>query len=196
MEEAFRAEYGPCIPAWADGLDIPGLDQLTARYQSWEWNYGQSRRIGVERRFPWGGIELFAHIEKGVVRRVQAYTDAMDETLGPRLAQALESCPFQPEPLAQRLHAWICRNWPNGWLKFFPDSPVAIRPICSGIAPQALPAMPRPHRRRGFAAPRRFPAPPSRLAAGQKTIGSGAARRGNDVGSRRVGAPAPLAFFM
>lgn len=122
MEEAFRAEYGPCIPAWADGLDIPGLDQLTARYQSWEWNYGQSPAGDwhVERRFPWGGIELFAHIERGCMRQVRAYTDAMDETLGPRLAQVLESCPFQPEPLAQRLHAldlpelaqWLAQVFP------------------------------------------------------------------------------------
>ena len=118
MEAAFQAEYGPCVPVSAEELDLPGLDELTARYQSWAWNYGQSPAGDwhVERRFPWGGVELFARVERGCMGRVQAYTDAMDASLGPRLAQALEGCPFRPEALSQRLQSlalpdltqWLC----------------------------------------------------------------------------------------
>lgn len=105
MERAFAAEYGPCERARMEEIQIPGLDALRAKYESWEWNYGQSPAGDWhgETRFDWGGVELFAHVEKGLMRQVSAYTDAMDETLRQRLEGALEGCPFDPRQMARRV---------------------------------------------------------------------------------------------
>ncbi|MBQ1672513.1 MAG: hypothetical protein II064_00315, partial [Bacteroidales bacterium] len=59
----------------------------------------------VEGRFPWGGIEIQLNVNEGIIRAVRVYTDAMDETLAPRLEAALQSCTFRLSDLQQRLQS-------------------------------------------------------------------------------------------
>lgn len=107
MKGAFRRAYGPCGEVRAEDMALPLLKELLPKYESWAWNYGQSPAGDwhVEKRFPWGGVELFAHVEKGRMRDVRAYTDAMDETLGERLKSTLKGCPFDAKEMAARAEA-------------------------------------------------------------------------------------------
>ena len=67
------------------------LQDLTAKYASDAWLYGPKLpfTLSVEDRFPWGGIELQLDVNEGVIRTAKVYTDAMDETLAPKLEAAL-----------------------------------------------------------------------------------------------------------
>ena len=88
-------------------LDVNEIDlrALTAHYASDAWLYGPKLpfTLSVENRFPWGGIELQLQVESGVIRVVKVYTDAMDETLAPRLEAALTGVPLRPETLVAAL---------------------------------------------------------------------------------------------
>ena len=67
------------------------LQDLTTKYASDAWLYGPKLpfTLSVEDRFPWGGIELQLDVNEGVIRTAKVYTDAMDETLAPKLEAAL-----------------------------------------------------------------------------------------------------------
>ena len=77
------------------------------KYASDAWLYGQKLpfTLSVEDRFPWGGIEIQLDVNEGIIRSAKVYTDAMDETLAPRLEAGLNGCPFRAEPLRDRLAA-------------------------------------------------------------------------------------------
>ncbi len=81
------------------------LRELRAKYASDAWLYGQKLpfTLSVEDRFPWGGVELQLRVESGVIQAAKVYTDAMDETLAPRLEAALTGVPLRPEALAAAL---------------------------------------------------------------------------------------------
>ena len=81
------------------------LRDLTAKYASDAWLYGPKLpfTISVEERFPWGGVELQLNVNEGVIQAAKLYTDAMDETLSPRLEAALTGCVFRLPELQARL---------------------------------------------------------------------------------------------
>ena len=81
------------------------LRDLTAKYASDAWLYGPKLpfTISVEERFPWGGVELQLNVNEGVIQAAKLYTDAMDETLAPRLEAALTGCVFRLPELQARL---------------------------------------------------------------------------------------------
>jgi lipoate-protein ligase A len=83
------------------------LRELRAKYASDAWLYGPKLpfTISVEDRFPWGGVELQLKVNEGVIQAAKLYTDAMDETLAPRLEAALTGCPFRLSALRSRLES-------------------------------------------------------------------------------------------
>lgn len=107
MMDAFCAEYGGARPQTARGEDIPGFEALLPKYESWAWNLGASPagEMNLQRRFDWGGVTLNFQIVHGHMQKVAVYTDAMDETLSPRLAALLEGAPFDGSELARRAAA-------------------------------------------------------------------------------------------
>lgn len=104
MIDAFRQEYGPADCTSAEADDFPGFDPLFEKHCSWDWNYGASPEGSLElsRRFPWGGVQIYAKITGGAAQEVRVYTDSMDETLARRLTGALSGCPWRGEELARR----------------------------------------------------------------------------------------------
>jgi lipoate-protein ligase A len=86
-------------------LDAAAVDALTARNQSWEWNYGQRLPFdfSCEARFSWGEARLELAVEYGAVKRAAVYSDAMDWTVAPRLEEALTGCRFDRAALAARV---------------------------------------------------------------------------------------------
>lgn len=106
--EAFREVYGlPAEELTLDGMDRAAIDALYRRNRSWEWNYG--RRLPFtftcEERFPWGDLQLQLQVESGVIRRVRAYSDAMDWQVAPALEQALTGCRFTVKDMGERVNA-------------------------------------------------------------------------------------------
>ncbi|MBQ1410379.1 MAG: lipoate--protein ligase [Oscillospiraceae bacterium] len=88
-------------------LDAEELDlrDLTAKYASDEWLYGPKLPFtaSVEERFPWGGVEIQLEVNEGVIRAAKVYTDAMDDTLAPRMETALTDCAYRGDALQSAL---------------------------------------------------------------------------------------------
>ncbi len=106
MIRAFQEEYG-MAEAEDAAAELPGLDDVVRHYQSWDWNYGASPAgdVTLFQRFDWGSLELSFKVLGGRLQGVQAFTDAMDETLHRRLMQALEGAPYTAAELSSRMNA-------------------------------------------------------------------------------------------
>lgn len=95
------------IPAIQD-LDPKAFDlgDLRAKYASDAWLYGSKLpfTLSCEDRFPWGGVELQLNVNEGVIRLAKVYTDALDETLAPKLEAALPGCPFRSDALLDAMN--------------------------------------------------------------------------------------------
>lgn len=106
LNQAFVAEYGPAAPVfWQDVLDEGQVMELTEKYRSWDWTYGQTPRfeITLENRFPWGGVELLLSLKNALAQEVRCYSDANDPDLAGRVEAALAGSPFTSQALAERL---------------------------------------------------------------------------------------------
>ncbi len=93
------------LPVQTLSPDEFDLSELTAKYASDAWLYGQKLpfTLSAEDRFPWGGVELQLHIESGVIRSAKVYTDAMDDTLAARIEQILPGTAFRGSDLSELL---------------------------------------------------------------------------------------------
>lgn len=107
MIDAFIAEYGQARVEDADALVFEGLDEYIEKYAGWDWVMGVSPRgeLTVRERFSWGMLELDVSLSGGRIGEIQVYTDAMDETLHIRLAEALKGCRWDGVALAARAEA-------------------------------------------------------------------------------------------
>lgn len=117
LQSAFSEEYGRAEISTAEKAELPMLGELLEKYRSWDWNYGSSPEglIEIGRRFPWGGVQIHAKVVGGRVQEIRVYTDSMDETLAPRLMEALSSGLWRGEALAERAEA-INEAEIAGWL--------------------------------------------------------------------------------
>lgn len=81
------------------------LCSLTEKYASDAWLYGPKLpfTLLVEDRFPWGGVEIRLNVNGGVICSAKVYTDAMDDTVAPRLESALTDCAYRTEALRSAL---------------------------------------------------------------------------------------------
>ncbi len=98
---------GEGIPTIQD-LDPNAFDlgDLRAKYASDAWLYGPRLpfTLSVEERFSWGGVELQLNVNEGVIRLAKVYTDALDETLAPKLEAVLPGCAFRSDALLEALN--------------------------------------------------------------------------------------------
>lgn len=100
MQAAFSEVYNlPVAPFGA--IDEARVQTLRAHYASDAWLFGQKLPFTVrwESRFPWGGVELQLHVDRGVISAVKVYTDAMDDRLAAEAEAALTGTSFQKEPI-------------------------------------------------------------------------------------------------
>ena len=98
--------YGhPAEPLALIRADWEKIARLTARNRSEEWLYGRKLpfTLSVEDRFPWGGIEIRLDVNEGVIRGVQAYTDAMDDGLSQTLEACLTGASFRNDALTEAM---------------------------------------------------------------------------------------------
>lgn len=106
LAEAFSRVYGlPLEQVDPDMLDAGSIEALRQRNGSWEWLYGKKIpfTFSCEGRFSWGGVQIQAQVDNGVVQQAKVYTDAMDCFLAPELEQALTGCRFSREALSERI---------------------------------------------------------------------------------------------
>ncbi len=116
LMESFQNVYGPAEAIYPRNFDIA---EKTARYSSWEWNYGESPAFDAEirRRFEWGSAEVLLKLRHGVVERAKVYSDAMDERFPALLEEALTGIEYGPALVRAaekwpEVAAWLAEELP------------------------------------------------------------------------------------
>ena len=72
------------------------------KYDTWEWNFGNSPHFSVRRKQKWDGgiLEVGVNVEEGRITQIRFYGDFLSlAPLGP-LEQSLEGCHFRREDVA------------------------------------------------------------------------------------------------
>lgn len=111
LENVFLARYGGqnIVHHLEDHslLDQERLAELENFYKSWDWRYGQTMKFDarIEQRFTWGYISLGFNIEKGLVRKLTVYSDALDSDFLELLPVLFTGCRFHSPLLASILES-------------------------------------------------------------------------------------------
>lgn len=108
LVKAFSAVYGLTpVQMGEDSLPAPEIEALTEKFSSWSWKYGRKIpfEYEMERRFPWGGIQMQFHVDEGKIQEANVFSDAMDqETIG-NLARQLEDCEYNEQSMCSAVEA-------------------------------------------------------------------------------------------
>lgn len=105
LKKSFRRIYAPPVgEVVVEGL-FGELPQLYEKYSSWEWRFGQTPAFDLvlEKRFPWGGIELAMALEAGRIREAKVFSDAMEPHLIQAMGPALEGVLLDKEAMVDSL---------------------------------------------------------------------------------------------
>ena len=106
LTRSFAAVYGAQPEILTDkDLDMAGIQRLTERNRSWEWNFGAKVPFTCEfeDRFPWGGVQIQLNVENGVIGHAKVYSDSMDWAFVEQLESCLTGCRFLREEMARAL---------------------------------------------------------------------------------------------
>lgn len=92
LDKAFGRIYGsePEKIKYSE-IDWDEIANLRERYLSWEWRKGRKIPFAtqVERRFPWGNLDIQMKVEGGVITDAVCCSDSMCEDIGEGLANDL-----------------------------------------------------------------------------------------------------------
>lgn len=82
-------------------LDGGEIRRLTESLSSWDWLYGRKIPFTyeVERRFPWGGVQLQLEVAGGAIRSVNLFSDGLEVELIDQMKEGLAGLKFQKEVL-------------------------------------------------------------------------------------------------
>ena len=108
LVEAFSSVYGqPAVRMKEEELPQPEIDVLTEKFASWQWKYGRKIpfEYEMEKRFPWGNIQIQLHVDEGVIQDVNVFSDAMDQEMFGALAKQLKGCGYAEEDICRAVKA-------------------------------------------------------------------------------------------
>jgi len=108
MAESFSAIYGPATSSNFESTN-DDMVRLFEKYASWDWCYGKSPAFDVShgKRFDWGEVEINLSLQKGIIKEVKVFTDAMEVGLFDQLPQALVGEPYQKSVLTAAVKTCI-----------------------------------------------------------------------------------------
>lgn len=102
LVKAFSQVYG-LKAGRMDERELPrnAIDDLTEKFESWEWKYGRKIpfEYEMEKRFSWGAVQIQLHVNGGRIQDVNVFSDAMDQELGGVLAGSLKGCSYDEKSI-------------------------------------------------------------------------------------------------
>ena len=97
LKSSFRSLYSPrggevVLEGWSGPLR-----DLYEKYASWEWRFGQTPAfdLTLEKRFPWGGVELALSLKRGHIWEAWVFSDAMEPHLIRAIGPTLKDLPLE-----------------------------------------------------------------------------------------------------
>ncbi|MGD9677054.1 MAG: lipoate--protein ligase [Vulcanibacillus sp.] len=84
LKNHFAINYGNYEHITYDELDSHEITELYNKYASWDWRFGDSPKfaVSITRRFELGELNINLNLDKGIIRDVKIYSDAMDPNIG------------------------------------------------------------------------------------------------------------------
>ena len=82
------------------------VEKLRAeKYSTWEWNYGTSPRFTERKkmRFPWGGVEAFMVVDKGMISECSFRGDYFGSEEYAPLLSRLAGLPYTKESVVRAI---------------------------------------------------------------------------------------------
>lgn len=85
-------------------FDADKLDAIYQRNCSWEWRFGDTPecQISFSNRFPWGELDIHLNVDKGLIRDLRIYSDAMDVRLAETIKDLFIGLPFDAVTIQKR----------------------------------------------------------------------------------------------
>lgn len=107
LVEAFIRGCGPARMGQLYTLNREAIARAHQKEASWDWRLGPTARFALtlEKRFPFGGLELQLSLRNGVILDACAYSDAMDTAFIDSIAPALKGRELRSAGLAEALRA-------------------------------------------------------------------------------------------
>lgn len=99
---AFAEVYkAPITPFPENRLNMDEIEENEKVFESWEWKYGRKIPFEFEmsRRFSWGDIDLQIAVNGGVIKEINAFSDAMDQEFIAAIPDALEGCVYEEKAM-------------------------------------------------------------------------------------------------
>lgn len=106
LKKTFLDEYKINSALQDDKLPDDGLFiELYETHKSHRWLFGRSPlcEISIKHRFGWGGVEMNFDVEKGAVKNLKVFSDAMDSDFIESAEKILDSSPFDWDFMAEKL---------------------------------------------------------------------------------------------
>lgn len=104
LQSAFSRVYG--LPVCTGQLPPEAeIAPVAARLCAQDWIYGRklSFQDELERRFPWGAVQLQLQITGGCITDAAVYSDSLWPDLMLALPQQLQNCPYEKDAICMRL---------------------------------------------------------------------------------------------
>jgi lipoate-protein ligase A len=108
LVEAFGEVYklAPVEISMSD-LQFTELKKLEEKFSSWDWILGKKMEFNysIDRRFPWGNIDLEFVVDAGRITGCKAYSDSLETEFCDKLSDALNGCIFSSTEMITTLGA-------------------------------------------------------------------------------------------
>jgi lipoate-protein ligase A len=108
LKNIFRFLEKPVTRHELSEADKEAVDAMVKdRYNTWEWNYGQSPKFNVKgyQRFPGGGIEVRLLVKDGIISDSKIYGDFFGARDPKELEEALVGLKYDQEAITEGLNA-------------------------------------------------------------------------------------------
>lgn len=100
---AFADEYGDYKIMLLSAGAREELDRLYKKQASWNWRLGRTPQFDIllESRFSWGEIQILISLTRGVITKVDVFTDALNTELPKVIAHAIQGVSLLPRQMEE-----------------------------------------------------------------------------------------------
>ncbi len=91
LKRQFVISYGDYEQLSIEELNNKEIEKLYDKYSSWDWRYGDTPKFAISmvKRFDWGELDINLNLEKGIIKEVKIYSDAMDPNITDNIKEIL-----------------------------------------------------------------------------------------------------------
>lgn len=88
-----------------NSVDKLKINELMQKFSDWDWIFGRKIQFTnhLQRRFSWGNVEFYIYVDKGRVKDIEIYSDAMEQNFILSLKEALKDCLYIKRNIIERI---------------------------------------------------------------------------------------------